>query len=91
MTEQKMTKEQLALITGYATTGNFHNKWGLKELILTMTEQIRNQHKNTMKGENRPLGQSSMLQFGDEDLKCQICGMSESEHDTEKCIEEYDC
>ena len=56
-----------------------------------MTENIRNQHKNTMGGQDRPLGQSSMLQFGDEDLKCQICGMSESEHDTEKCIEEYDC
>jgi len=54
-----------------------------------MTEQIRNQHKNTMK--SRPAGQSSMLQFGDEDTPCYICGVEESKHDTQNCIDEYDC
>lgn len=54
-----------------------------------MTEQIRNQHKNTFK-DGRPLGQSSMLQFGDEDTPCYICGVEESNHDEKVCKDEYE-
>lgn len=55
-----------------------------------MTENTRNQHKNTMK--DRPLGQTSIDQrFGGQgDLDCFICGVEPSKHDDKKCQEEYE-
>lgn len=59
-----------------------------------MTEQTRNQHKNTMK--TRPLGQSSLLQFSgrkmpenEESETCNICGVELYVHNNEICQMEY--
>lgn len=53
-----------------------------------MTENIRNQHKNTFKN-GRPLGQTNMAQFGDDDNPCYVCGADEANHDEKICQDEY--